>query len=114
MQAMCLAGMWLCRDGRACRAASLCERQHGKAVPPCPAHPAAPPRWEGLAPEPLTQQALTALAAQDAATHDQHLRLLRFDDRMAELVSCRWVVQGVRRDRACLSTVLRCCFSRPL
>lgn len=49
--------------------------------------PAAPPRWEGHAPEPLTQQALTALAAQDAATHDQHLRLLRFDDRMAELVS---------------------------
>lgn len=64
-----------------------------------PAHPAAPPRWEGHAPDPLTQQALTALAAQDAATHDQHLRLLRFDDRMAELVSCRWVVQGVRRDR---------------
>ncbi len=61
----------------------------------CPASlkpflPAAPPRWEGHAPELLTQQALAALAAQDAATHDQHLRLLRFDDRMAELVSrCR-------------------------
>ena len=42
----------------------------------------------------LNSLAMQTLASQDAASHDQYLKLLRFDDQIAELASRRggWVV----------------------
>lgn len=39
--------------------------------------------------EPLTPQALEVLAEKDAALYDQHLRIMRFDDALAEVASRR-------------------------
>lgn len=57
------------------------------------------PRLPPKPPEPLNSTALQTLASQDAASHDQYLKLLRFDDQIAELASrrgvCGWGVVGV-------------------
>lgn len=58
------------------------------------------PRLPPKPPEPLNSTALQTLASQDAASHDQYLKLLRFDDQIAELASrrgvCGWVGGGGR------------------
>lgn len=62
------------------------------APPPTPAPDllgAAGERFEARTAQPLTAEALAALARQDAASHDQYLRLMCFDDRLAELASQR-------------------------
>ncbi|PSC74212.1 Ribulose bisphosphate carboxylase oxygenase chloroplastic [Micractinium conductrix] len=51
--------------------------------------PPAPPLHPRRALPPLTPAALAALARQDAAAHALHLRLLRFDDQLADLASER-------------------------
>lgn len=58
-------------------------------LPHTPSGAAAPARHAGRACEPLTPAALGALRQLDPAAHDLHLRLLRFDDRLAELASRR-------------------------
>jgi hypothetical protein len=62
--------------------------------------------------EPLNSVAMQTLASQDAASHDQYLKLLRFDDQIAELASRRgvpqdyWVLLGGRA--GCLHRVDLC------
>lgn len=67
--------------------------------------PAAAVLLEPRRAEPLSAEALGVLARQDAAAHDQYLRLLRFDDRLAELASqrgllVRFHVRAIRTHQA--------------